>query len=168
MDVALGDTLRVEVTLNAEAVLAGLDQSRFAADTDAAPEAADYDALRALPEDELAARFADAFDAFAARLVLDGAGPPELVSAETLPAEGGAEFPRETRVVLAAPASGPVRIGWAPEYGELVLRETPAPGQDPAKTFAALLGPGEVSPPLAPPEAPSLWRRALGAVGLAD
>lgn len=161
MDVArAGDALRAEVTLNAEAILAGVDLGATA-DTDEAPpgEAAAYDALRALAPAEVAARLEASWDAFAQALVLDGAGAPAFVAAETLPAEGGGEAPRETRVTFAAPAPGPVRVGWAGEYGELILRETPAPGQDPAETFAALLAPGEISPPLL---AANAGQRGLG------
>lgn len=144
MDAAVGEALRLEVTLNAEAILAGVDLAAHA-DTDDAPEAEAeaYDALRALPPERLAARFEAGFAEWARTLTLEGAGAPALVSAAATP-EPDEALARDTRVVLEAPMEAPaVRIGWAESNGPLILRH-----QGAEDGFAALLAPGEVSPPL--------------------
>lgn len=143
MDATVGEALTIEVTLNAEAVLSGVDLARVR-DTDDAPEARAYDALRALPPEALAARLEEGFAAFAEGLTLEGAGPPSLVSVAVAD-EPDAALARDTRVVIEAPMEAPaVRVGWARPYGPLILRR-----QGVEEGFAALLNPGEVSPPLA-------------------
>ena len=146
MDVTVDEPTVIEVTLNAEAILAGVDLSA-ARDTDDAAQASGYDALRALAPDALAERFEDAFPAFADGLLLEGLGTPELVSVAVTP-EPDAGLPRDTRVVLRAPLEEDApRIGWAAHYGDVIVRQGRA-GED---AFAALLPGGAVSPPL-PPE----------------
>ncbi|MEK9745802.1 MAG: hypothetical protein VW499_07065 [Candidatus Puniceispirillum sp.] len=61
-------TVTVSIDFTAETFLAGLDASQIK-DTDQAPQSADYDALRAMPADALAARFTAAFADFTAGLV---------------------------------------------------------------------------------------------------
>ena len=143
MDVTVGDPTVIEVALNAEAILAGVDLAA-AEDTNDTPQAEDYDALRALPPEALAERFEAAFPAFAEGLILEGLGPPELVSVAVAP-EPDPALPRDTRVTIrAALVSEAPRIGWAEPYGEVILRQEGA-GED---AFAALLPGGEASPPL--------------------
>ena len=141
MDVTLDGEVTGVVDLNAEAILAGIDLSQYA-DTNEAPEAGDYDRLRALPAGQLAAAFEEGFAAFAGGLRLEGAGAPRLVSVEVTE-EPNAELPRDTRVTFAAPLeAGAVRIGWAPAYGELIVREVADDG------FAGIVPLGELSPAL--------------------
>ena len=143
MDVTLGEELVAEVDLNAEAILAGIDLSQYA-DTNEAPEAEEYDRLRALPAEELVAAFGEGFARFAEGLRLEGAGAPRLVGAEVIE-DLDPELARDTRVTIAAPLEGgPVRIGWAPGYGELIVREVAEGG------FAGIVPLGEMSPPLGP------------------
>ena len=143
LDVRVADPVALEITLNAEAILAGVDLSANE-DTNAAPQAEDYDALRALPPDALAARFEAAFPAFAEGLILDDAGPPELVSVAVEPREDPG-LPRQTRVAIRAPlASETLRVGWAEPFGYVVVRQMAA-GED---AFGALLPGGAVTPPL--------------------
>lgn len=142
MDVTVADPTVIAVALDAEAILAGIDLSATA-DTNDAPEAAAYDALRALPPDALAERFEAAFPAFAGALLLEGLGAPALRSVEVA-AEPDPELPRDTRVVMEAPLEAPApSIGFPETYGELILR------QRDEDAFAGLLAPGELSPPLA-------------------
>ena len=146
MDVTVAPETAIEVVLNAEAILAGVDLSQ-AEDTDAAAQAEAYDALRALPPEALAERFEAAFPDFARGLTLEGLGAPELVSVAVTP-EPDEALPRDTRVAMRAAlrAEAP-RIGWAERYGYVIVRQQEA-GED---AFAALLPGGAVSPPL-PPE----------------
>ena len=146
MDVTVGEETVIEVALNAEAILAGVDLSAVA-DTNETAQASDYDALRALAPEALAERFEAAFPAFADGLILEGLGAPELVSVAVTP-EADASLPRDTRVTMRAPLMEDApRIGWAERYGDVILRQNDA-GED---AFAALLPGGAVSPPL-PPE----------------
>ena len=138
MDVALGEGAAIALDLNAEAVLAGIDLSVYE-DTDDAPEAAAYDALRALPDEALAE--AVRAEGLGEILLTEGLGALELVSVEVV-AEPDAELPRRTVVTLVAPMEGAVRIGPAPRLGSLILRQEDETG------FAGLLSPGELSPVL--------------------
>ena len=147
MDVTVGPETTIEVVLNAEAILAGVDLSQ-AEDTDDAAQAEDYDALRALPPEALAERFRAAFPAFAEGLILEGLGPPELVSVAVAPEPDGA-LPRETEVVLSAALTGEAaRVGWAEPFGYVIIRHQVA--EAPEDAFAALLPGGAVTPPLPP------------------
>ena len=149
MDVTVAEgRMTAAVDLNAEAILSGIDLSRYA-DTNEAPEAEAYDRLRALPPEALAEAVREGFARFAEGLRLEGAGPVALEGVEVVP-EPEAELPRDTRVTLSAEAgAGGVRVGWAPAYGELIVRETG--GAEGA--FAGLLPTGALSPALgaAPP-----------------
>ena len=138
MDLDLGERAEMTLSLNAEALLAGVDLSLHE-DTDDAPEAAAYDALRALPDEALAERLRER--GVAGALLTEGLGGLELLAVEVI-AEPDAELPRDTLVTLAAPVAGAVRIGPAPAFGSLILR------QEDETAFAGLLGPGELSPAL--------------------
>lgn len=143
MDVAVGEALRATVDLNAEAILAGVDLSVWG-DTDAAPEAAEYDRLRAMDGVALANELEAAWPRVAQGLALEGAGAPALRSVD-VGAEGNPDLPRDTRVVFEAPVeAAAVRVGWAPAYGELILREV----SDEPAPFAGILPLGHLSPPL--------------------
>ena len=143
MDVAVGETVRGEVDLNAEAILAGIDLSAYE-DTNEAPQAEAYDRLRALDAEALAAAVADAWPRIAEGLTLEGAGRPDLLAVEVGP-DPGPDLPRDTRVVFEAPMEGEaVRIGWAEAYGELILREV----SDAPEPYAGILPLGGTSPAL--------------------
>ena len=159
LDLALGDRAEMRLSLSAEAVLAGIDLSVWG-DTDAAPEAAAYDALRALDADALAETVAA--EGIGEVLLSEGLGPLSLDTVEVVP-EPDAELPRETILTLSAPVTGAVRIGPAQRFGQLILRQEDEAG------FAGLVAPGELSPPLAMPAAggsaihPALWALAAAA-----
>lgn len=143
MDVTVGEVLRGEVELNAEAILAGIDLSAYA-DTNDAPEAEEYDRFRALDAGALAEALEAEWPRIAEGLTLEGAGAPALVSIE-VGEQVDVELPRDTAVVFEAPMEEPsVRIGWAPEYGELILREV----SDAAEPYAGILPLGGLSPTL--------------------
>ena len=143
MDVTVGETVRGEVGLNVESILAGIDLSAHE-DTGDAPEAAEYDRLRALDAGELAAAVEAEWPRIAEGLTLEGAGPPALRSVD-VGAQADAELPRDTALTFEAPMEGPsVRVGWAPEYGELILREV----SDAAEPYAGILPLGGLSPAL--------------------
>ena len=143
MDVTVGEAVRGEVELNAEAILAGVDLSAYE-DTDAAPEAAEYDRLRALDADALAAAVEAEWPRIAGGLTIEGAGPPALLSVD-VGEQIDIELPRDTAIAFEAPLEGEaVRIGWAREYGELILREV----SDAPEPYAGILPLGGASPAL--------------------
>ena len=155
MDAAIAEAATLTLSLNAEAVLAGIDLSEYA-DTDDAPEAAAYDALRALSADELAETLAA--EGIGDILLTEGLGPLSLDAVEVVP-EANAELPRETIVTLSAPVTGAVRVGPAARFGQMILR------QEDETAFSGLLTPGELSPALEPGSAEGIGATLVRYVG---
>lgn len=124
---ATADRMTLTITMNAEALLAGIDAEAHD-DTTESPEAAAYDALRAEPPEDLTARLREAWPGIAENLTLraDGADlAPELSGIE-VPALGDLEIVRDS--VLTVEAALPlgattVEIGWTAAYGALVIRQ---------------------------------------------
>ncbi|NCO88007.1 MAG: HupE/UreJ family protein [Rhodobacterales bacterium] len=122
-----GQLLRFEVQANLESFVAGIDLTDLA-DTDAAPQAADYDSLRALPPDDMEAMFTAFWPQMAARMTIrvDGTDmSPVLVGVE-IPATGDVGVPRPSilRFDAALPAGAQaVQIGWDRAFGTLVIRQ---------------------------------------------
>lgn len=122
-----GDSLTFDMRLNLESFIAGIDQTEVA-DTNAAPQADRYDELRALSPVDLSARF-DAFWPTMAdniTVLADGVAVvpqnPVAIMGET----GNTEIVRASNLAFDAvlPAgTQKVQIGWAPEFGVLVLRQ---------------------------------------------
>ncbi len=122
--------LRLELSLNAEAVLAGIDLDGLD-DTDMAEDPQAYDALRAAPPAQIAEQMRAAFPDIARALRIETQGPagPEaaelrLEAVEVLPA-ASEELPRETRLDIRAdlPGAGPLVLHWPDGFGDLVLRQ---------------------------------------------
>ncbi len=159
MDVTVGAAVRGAVDLNAEAIVAGIDLSRYP-DTDAAPQAAEYDRLRALAPGALADAFEAEWPRIAEGLVLEGAGPAAFVSLEVAE-EADPELPRGSVLTFEAPMEDEaVRVGWAAAYGELILREV----SDAQAPFAGILPLGGMSPPLTAAGGAGVGATLLGAV----
>ncbi len=122
-----GDVLHFEVQANLESFVAGIDLTDLA-DTDVAPQAADYDSLRALPPDEMAARFTAFWPQMAARVTLrvDGTDiTPALVGLD-IPQTGDVAVPRPSILrfdVALPPGARAVQVGWDRAFGTLVLRQ---------------------------------------------
>ena len=138
----------LEISLNAEAMLSGVDQST-GENTDNLPQAEAYDALRALPPEDLAARFRDEWPGLADGIeVRAGDTPVTLDLSEiTVAEEPDASLPRDARAVItgALPeGDAPVTVGWQSEFGPLVLRQTGG-GAD---AYSDFLNPGATSQPL--------------------
>jgi hypothetical protein len=127
-DVLVGqDSVEIDLTVTAEALLSGIDLSSVQ-DTNDAPESEQYDALRALSEAELTEQFRAAWDEIAAEIDVmagDVRIPLELGSVE-VEAIADLELPRSTKLQLrgALPAGDTaVTLGWAAEFGPLVVRQ---------------------------------------------
>ncbi|MEL7301526.1 MAG: HupE/UreJ family protein [Pseudomonadota bacterium] len=135
------ERMEMEIAVNAEALLAGVDLGTYT-DTNDAPEAAAYDALRALSDAELAAEIEAAGPGMLS-LALEGAGALSL-DGVTVVAPASDAVARETVLSLSAPMEGEaVSLGWPAENGVLVVRQS-RDGQ----TFAELVDSGGMSAPL--------------------
>ena len=122
-----GGEVRLDVQVNAEAWLAGIGPEHE--DTDAAPEAGEYDRLRALPPAELASEL-EGFsptleDAFT--VTANGERVPLTVSAINVGPVGDLELARATSFALSGPLPAGVEaitVALSPEFGDLILRGT--------------------------------------------
>ncbi len=139
--------LAIEVTL--EALMADIDLSTYE-DTNAAPNAADYDALRALPPEDLAARIPAFLPVFLGNLHLqiDGAGAVPSFLRPDIRDPGNVELQRQTVLHFTAPippGATTVSLGWVKSYGTLVVRQI-GEIDDP---FAATVSGGALAGPFA-------------------
>ena len=122
-----GDSLTFDVRLNLESFIAGIDQTEVI-DTNAAPQAETYDALRALNAADLKARFAEFWPQMASKVMVLADGVVVIAENPTLSVDpiGDTEVVRASNLsftaVLPAGAQS-VQVGWAPEFGVLVLRQ---------------------------------------------
>lgn len=120
-------SVRFEATINAEAWVAGIDLSSIA-NTNDAPQAAQYDALRALEPYALEQRLRAAFPGLAANFrwrAGETALSPMLEAATALEAMDES-LPRQTRIVVTADLpddDSPVILAWSPRFGPLILRQ---------------------------------------------
>jgi hydrogenase/urease accessory protein HupE len=128
-DVTLSeDRVALQVRLSAEALVAGIDLEGLA-DTNEAPEAEEYDALRALPDAEFADRLREAWGDLRQGVIVDAGGervPLELENLEVEP-QSDLELPRDTILQLsgALPANGAdVTVGWVAANGPIIVRQT--------------------------------------------
>ena len=143
-----GDSVTLRFGLNGEALLAGIDLS-VVLDTNDAANAGEYDRLRSLDPQALAAALREASGTWKAGIaVASGGEPAELALASVEVAdEPNIELPRDTVVVLTGvlPGGGaPVTFRFAPLFGEVVLRQR----GDMDEPFTGFLAPGTDSPPI--------------------
>ena len=122
-----GDRLTFSVRLSIEGLIAGIDLGTVT-DTNEAPQAASYDALRALPPEELQTRFTAFWPEMARNIRVLSSNDPLPLSLDLMTADptGDPEFPRLSTLSFSAalPAgTQAVQVGWASEYGALVLRQ---------------------------------------------
>lgn len=130
--------------INLEAFLAGVDLNTVE-DTDDAPEAQDYDALRALSPEELAARAPDLLTGWNALPVLSIDGTPLALSsgAVSVPEGVDPELPRIAEWLLTAdaPTGAAITVAWPDGGGDLVVRQ-----QGVEAPFTGLVSGGSSSP----------------------
>jgi len=142
-------SFEITVRLSAETLLAGIGPEYT--DTNDSPNAARYDALRALPPDELRAEFETFVPEFLQKLRMefDGAAAELTYTGIDIPPVGDLEVARDSTVFLQGKAPQQARAmtwAWPREYGSNVLRATNS-GLDSA--VSAWLQAGEVSEPFA-------------------
>lgn len=164
VDVEAGaERLTLTIRLSLEAMVAGIDLDGLE-DTDDAPEADRYDALRALDPEALAAATRDAWPELAGgfRLSAGNAALEPDLTAVSVPEAGDLNLPRDSILTLTAalPADdSPVTVGWIPSYGPLVVRQIDGS----ADAYAAYLFGGQTSDPL--PRTGTAAQGALQAFG---
>lgn len=144
-----GDLLRLDFEVTAEALMAGIDLS-VVEDTNAAPQAADYDALRALPPEELAKRIAAFVPVFTGKVTVlaDGAALALDFEGEDIRDPGNDELVRQTVLRFRADlpdGAGALSLGWAKSHGTLIVRQA----GDIEAPFTATLAGGDMSPAFA-------------------
>ena len=143
-----GGAISVEVRVNAEALLTGIGPEHE--DTDDAPNAAEYDSLRALPADELARTFETFSAEFAERLNVsfgDQRADLDFVGI-SVPEVGDLELARDSIVQLKGVVprdAGPFVWQYPEEYGSSVIRMRQEGGEE-SRSF--WLQAGEASPPV--------------------
>ena len=161
LSVAQGEAV-LDLRINLEAFLAGVDLDTVE-DTNNAPQAADYDALRALPADALAARAQELLTGWNALPVLsvDGMALALRSAAITVPDGVDIELPRIAEWQLRADAAGgdSITLTWPDGGGDLVLRQ-----QGVEAPFTGLVSGGDSSPAiaLAGGDAASGWQTFAG------
>lgn len=143
-----GSELTFKVELNAEALVAGINLSELA-DTSSAPEAASYDALRILPPEALAERFAAFWPLMATRITIrvDGQDLAPEAMVLSVPPVGDPMINRlsELSFQVTVPAGAQEAVfGWDAAFGTLVLRQQ---GVD--RPYDGYLEAGAVSDPIA-------------------
>jgi len=122
-----GDQLQFDVRLNLESFIAGIDMTDVS-DTALSAEASTYDALQAMEPAALEARFQTFWPQMAESMTITADGvaiTPELIGVAVGPL-GDIEVTRASEISFTAalPAgSKEVQVGWAKEFGVLVLRQ---------------------------------------------
>ena len=144
----VGSTLRFSVAATVESYIAGVDLEGLE-DTNAAGNAEDVDALRALSSEELAERFRDFWPQMAEKITVQSGGqqlPLTLTGIEVFGAPD-IEIARQSvfRFDAALPeGASEVIVGWTADLGALVLRQQGV--EDP---YDGYLDGGALSPPIA-------------------
>ena len=116
-----------EMEANLESFVAGIDLTATE-DTNEAPEAESYDALRALSPEALEERFRGFWPQMASAITLNGDGValmPELQEVAVGPI-GNVELVRPSKIIFSADLSEnaqSVQFGWDAAFGVLVIRQ---------------------------------------------
>lgn len=135
------------LSINLEAFLAGVDLDQID-DTNDAPQAADYDALRALSEEALAARAVELLEAWNALPLISVEGTPLVLRSANVdvPSDVGPELSRITEWGLTAdvPQGSELVFSWPNGAGDIVLRQ-----QGVAEPYTGLISGGSSSPAIA-------------------
>ncbi|MGB1035485.1 MAG: HupE/UreJ family protein, partial [Primorskyibacter sp.] len=130
---AIGDlsvvdgTVTLDITLNAEAIVAGVDLEGVD-DTNDTVQSREVDALRALTPEELANRIRALAPTFTGALGFQADGQAIMLQLTGVAVDeiGNIALPRDTRLTLQAfvpTRTQSVALTWPAEYGTLVLRQ---------------------------------------------
>ncbi|MEP4248749.1 HupE/UreJ family protein [Tateyamaria sp.] len=158
-DISVNDgVVRIEIDVNVEAQLSGIDLDAVS-DTDDAENASDYDVLRALSVDDIAARVAELVATWNATPLVASAGAPVVLTLESVivPEVADGELPRISELVMTGPLASDaseIEVTWPAGAGNLLLRqqgvEEPFTGLIPggATSGAIAVGGGDAATPL--------------------
>jgi hypothetical protein len=142
-----GNSLEFDIRLNIEGFIAGINLAE-ATDTNETAQAASYDSLRVLPPAALQDRFSAFWPQMAQSVIIrvDGTNiTPDLTALE-VDAVGNTEVPRTSTLrfsVQIPDGSQSVQVGWARDFGALVLRQ-----QGVEKPYDGFLEAGALSDPI--------------------
>lgn len=122
-----GNNLRLDIQINLEAILAGIDLDGLI-NTDEAAGVADYDSARALSADDLAERARATFPGIAENLSLkvNDADVNFAIESVIVAEAQNIAIARDSTLSLSAPlpaGSALIKIGWPRGYGTLILRQ---------------------------------------------
>ena len=139
------DEVILSLRITLESFIAGIDLDS-AQDTDIVPQAADYDALRALSADELEARVRDFAPQMLAAMTLsvDGSAVPLDINSLDIPDVSNLELPRTSTLELRGAVAGnskTMQLSWPDAYGSLLLRQI-----GPENPFTGYIAGGQTSP----------------------
>ena len=142
------DQIAIEFRLNAEPLLAGIDLQGLG-DTNEAPEAEEYDILRALSPEDLAERVQVEWPDLQSGFLVDANGTAVSLDLDDLEVsdEANIDLPRDTTLLLSGalpPDGSDVRVGWVSKNGPLILRQT----SDAEDAYTGFLDGGVMSDPL--------------------
>lgn len=145
------ETVTIDLSLYAEALVAGVDLAQFK-DTNDAPEGREYDTLRALPPVAFESRFRAAWPLIAQGLEVSVTGHRVQPLITKISVEDGLDqsLPRRTFLTLEAElpvGADPVIVGWDAAYGPMILRQMSAAKSD-GELYSAFLEYGARSAPL--------------------
>lgn len=137
-----------EIRANLESFIAEINLTEMQ-DTDQAAQADAYDVLRALPPEDLAARFTAFWPQMAQGITLSADGVPltPVLTGVQVDPVGNVDIVRPSVFTFSAtlPASAQtVQVGWAREFGVLVIRQMDVP-----LPYDGYLEAGAVSDPIA-------------------
>ncbi len=140
-----GDTLRLTFALTLESYLSGIDLDGLQ-DTNDAENAEDYDALRQLPPEALAAQVPGLVDRWTGLPLIsfEGVAAPLTLVRADVPEIGNPDLLRTSELVLTAPILGAqVEVAWPDGAGDVVIRQ-----QGVEEPFTGYLSGGGTSEPI--------------------
>jgi len=142
------DRVVLEIRLTLEALVAGIDLQGLD-DTDNAPQADEYDRLRALDPAAFTAAVRAAWPRLSPGFRLAAGDTPltPVITDLRVPEIGNTDLPRDSVMTVLAPLppdGTPVTVGWTAAYGPLVVRQT----GDAETAYTGYLTNGRISDPL--------------------
>jgi hypothetical protein len=143
------NVVKGEIELSLEPIIIGMDLEAIE-NTDDAPEAQKYDALRSMIQSDLRPQFDQAWPNFRSKLkLLAGTTSLDIQLDEvTIPPLGNIELTRVSKLSFSAklPADNSgITFGWTPDLGSLIVRQKQSDGQI---SYAAFLSSGSISAPM--------------------
>jgi len=139
--------MSLTILATVEAMLADVDLS-VTANTDDSENAAQYDALRALPPEQIEPILQSAWPKIESNIsvIVDGQNQPIEYLEATIPEVGDIELSRPSELVLSVElpkGASAVQIGWVKQYGTLIVRQNGV-----EQSYTGFLSAGEITDPI--------------------